>query len=302
MYSKTTIQDQKLIKFSSYLAVIVAIVIMISKSYGWFYTESQSMLASLVDSILDISSSIINLIAIRVSLTPPDDNHRFGHEKFQDLAIFSQSIFFLSSCIFTLFSASKALLYTTSPINNAEGAKIMYFCTIMTLCLVIFQTYVFNKTKSKIIAADKLHYLSDLFTNIIVIISLKFSANYWFLDSILGIAISLYIMHASYKLFKEAIKNLCDEELSIEEKNRIVEIIKNHKEVLGIHELKTRNAANKAFIQFHLEMDGNISLHQAHELSDKISLDILTIFPNSEITIHQDPAGIEQNVNYREKF
>ena len=84
-----------LIKSASYASVAVAFIIMSIKSYAWITTESQSMLASLIDSLLDISSSFINLIAVRIALAPPDDNHRFGHDKFQDLAIFSQSIFFL---------------------------------------------------------------------------------------------------------------------------------------------------------------------------------------------------------------
>ena len=90
----------RLIKIASYVSVSTALLITIAKAYGWLFTESQSMLASLIDSFLDISSSIINLIAIRLSLIPPDDNHRFGHEKFQDLAIFSQSMFLEKLAIF----------------------------------------------------------------------------------------------------------------------------------------------------------------------------------------------------------
>ena len=103
-------RNNRLIKIASYASVTTAVVIMLAKSYAWLATESQSILASLIDSLLDISSSAINLIAIRFSLLPADDNHRFGHEKFQDLAIFSQSMFFFASCLFTLFSSSKALL------------------------------------------------------------------------------------------------------------------------------------------------------------------------------------------------
>ena len=93
----TSLNDNDLIKSASYASVIVAAIIMSIKSYGWVSTGSQSMLAALIDSLLDISSSLINLIAIRIALSPPDNNHRFGHGKFQDLAIFSQSIFFLLS-------------------------------------------------------------------------------------------------------------------------------------------------------------------------------------------------------------
>lgn len=294
--------NNKLVKLASYASVATAIIIMSAKTYGWLITESQSILASLVDSMLDISSSMINLIAIRVSLLPPDDNHRFGHEKFQDLAIFSQSIFFFASCLFTLFSSVKSLFVEPELVNHEMGAKAMYLCVLLTLILVCFQSYVTKKTHSKIISADKLHYFSDLLTNIAVIASIYLSVTYWYIDSLVGIGISLYIMYASYKLFREAIRNLADEEFHPMDKTKILEIVGKSGYARGIHELKTRYAANKPFIQFHLELDGDLSLHEAHEIADSIMASLLKEFPDAEITIHQDPVGLEKDVNYREKI
>jgi cation diffusion facilitator family transporter len=295
-------RNNRLIKIASYASVTTAVVIMLAKSYAWLATESQSILASLIDSLLDISSSAINLIAIRFSLLPADDNHRFGHEKFQDLAIFSQSMFFFASCLFTLFSSSKALFSVPELVNLELGTNIMYFCVFLTFVLVCFQSYVVSKTKSKIISADKLHYFSDFITNIAVIISIYLSATFWYIDALAGIGISLYVMYASYRLFREAIRNLADEEFPQTEKDKILSIISNYHLAKGVHELKTRYAASKPFIQFHLELDGNITLYKAHEMADKLMKDLLEEFPEAEITIHQDPAGLEQDVNYREKI
>ena len=100
-------KDDDLIKSASYASILVAIIIMLIKSYGWAATDSQSILASLIDSCLDITSSAINLVAIRIALRPPDHNHRFGHDKFQDLAIFSQSIFFFASSLFMQVTSPK---------------------------------------------------------------------------------------------------------------------------------------------------------------------------------------------------
>lgn len=294
------LKDNDLIKSASYASVIVAIIIMIVKFFGWMATESQSMLASLIDSLLDITSSLINLIAIRVALLPPDDNHRFGHEKFQDLAIFSQSIFFFASCLFTLFSSCKALFLQKVPENAEFGANIMYVCIFLTFVLVCYQSFVVKRTGSKIIAADKLHYFSDFLTNILVVISLYFSSSFWYLDALAGIGISLYIMSASYFLFRDAMRNLVDEEFHSVDRNRIVKIIKDFPETKGIHELKTRSAGNKSFIQFHLELNGNLSLLEAHEISDKIAGELMKHFPSAEIIIHQDPAGLEKEVNFLE--
>ncbi|HJD68021.1 MAG TPA: cation diffusion facilitator family transporter [Rickettsia endosymbiont of Bembidion lapponicum] len=289
-----------LIKSASYLSVITALIILSVKIYAWFVTDSQSILASLIDSMLDITSSFINLIALRFALQPPDYHHRFGHEKMQDLTLFSQSIFFFASAFFVGFSSIKSLFEKTKPENISDGTMIMYICIFLTIILVLYQTYVIKKTKSDIIKADKLHYFTDLLTNVIVIISLNLSDRFWFVDPLFGVVIALYIFHTSYSLFKKAFKNLVDHELPEQDRQKIIAIINKHRGVKGVHEMKTRYAAQKAFIQCHLEMDGNMSLYNAHEISDEIAFDILQEFPDSEIIIHQDPYGVEEHVNYRE--
>lgn len=296
------LKDNTLIKSASYASVIIASIILIVKIYGWIATESQSLLASLIDSFLDISSSLINLIAVTVALMPPDDNHRFGHEKFQDLAIFSQSIFFFASCLFMLFSSSRALYLGDSPENPDVGVNAMYLCIFLTFILVCYQSYVVKRTGSKIIAADKLHYFSDFLTNVTVVVSLYLSSSVWYIDAVAGIGIALYIMHASYVLFREAIRNLSDEEFSPEERKKIISIVKEFKEAKGLHELKTRSAGSKPFIQFHLELNGSLSLSKAHEISDRIADRLMKKYPGAEIIIHQDPAGLEEEMNDLENF
>ncbi len=295
-------RNNNLVKAASYASVITAFIIMVIKTYGWLATESQSILASLIDSLLDITSSLINLIAIRISMLPPDNNHRFGYDKFQDLAVFSQSIFFFASSMFILFSSSRALIMRVEITNYEIGADLMYLCIFLTLALVCFQSYVVKKTKSRIISADKLHYFSDFITNIAVVVSIYLSAKFWYIDAVVGIFIAFYIIHGSYILFREAIRNLVDGELPKEDKEEILKIVGSFVDAKGVHELKTRYAANKPFIQFHLELDGHLSLYEAHEIADKIMLALLKTFPDAEITIHQDPVDFEEDVKYREKI
>lgn len=286
----TLINHKILIKSASYAAVAVSFIITILKSYTWFATDSQSVLASLVDSLLDISSSVINLIAIRISLAPPDYNHRFGHDKFQDLAIFSQSIFFILSCCFTLFSSLKAIYFREEAMNNLQGVNVMYICIALTFLLVIYQSYVISSTKSKMIAVDKLHYLTDFMTNLAVVASLYISIKLWYIDALIGIAISAYLFFASYKLLREAIKNLSDEEFNDKEREKILQIISTFSQAKGVHELRTRSAGDRSFIQFHLELRGSISLYDAHTISDSIADELAKHFPKAEIIIHQDPV------------
>jgi cation diffusion facilitator family transporter len=151
------------------------------------------------------------------------------------------------------------------------------------------------------IRVDRFHYIADALTDVAVIVSIS-NRSVKFLDPLCAIGIALYIVYGSYMFFKQAFVNLVDEEFPASERQKILEIIAKNPLIKGLHELKTRYAANKPFIQCHIEMDGNISLYEAHIISDKICADLLASFPGGEIIIHQDPAGVETEVDYRENI
>lgn len=293
-----------LLRLASILSFINAAVIMGIKSYGWIVTDSVAVLASFLDAILDILAALVNLIAIRLALSPPDNKHRFGHDKFQDLAVFAQSIFFGVSGLFIIFSSIKKFSHKVELEHYEVGVFIMITSIILNLCLMLFQTYVIKVTNSQIIKADRLHYSADFFTNIAVVISLQISHSFKFdyVDPIFAILIALYIMYGSYQLFTKAIHNLIDAELDDKERSKILKIIAGFAEIKGLHELKTRYAGNKLFIQCHLEMAGTMTLYRAHELTHDIMAKISESFPESEIIIHQDPAGLEGDVKFKENL
>lgn len=295
-----SVANSILLKKAQYYSVATAIIICIIKSYTWVETGSVSVFASLADSLMDVTSSIINMLALKLAMTPPDHNHRFGHNKIEDLAVFGQSIFITLSGFFALYAAWRNLASIEKIADQTMGIYAMIICSLLTSILVIYQEYVINKTKSSIIKADRLHYMSDLLTNIAVIVSLYFSNKISYIDSVFGMIIASYVIFGSYHLFICSIKNLVDEEFSDDERKKIIDIISKHSEIYGVHEMKTRYAGNKPFIQFHLEMDGDMKLSDAHIISDKIVDEILQQFKGAEIIIHQDPAGVEYDKPYTE--
>lgn len=299
--SQNHIHHPELMQKAQYLSVAVALSILTAKVYGWVATDSVSIFASLIDSLLDVSASAINLVAMRMALAPPDHDHRFGHDKIEDLAIFAQSMFFFASGLFTMFVALRRFI-SPEPVESFDtGLGVMVFAMTLTFGLVIYQSYVIKKTHSRIVAADKLHYLVDFLSNMVVVVSIYLSSKWIMVDSICGILIAVYIIHSSYGLFIQASKNLIDQEFSDEERGKILSILAGfNKDVLGVHELKTRHAGRKPFIQFHAEMKKDISLMEAHEISEKIVAAIEEVFQGAEVTVHQDPYGYESNVNYRE--
>lgn len=290
----------KLVRSSFYLAITVGVINVLIKSVAWIGTDSSAIFASLIDSCSDITTSTISLIAVRFALLPADDNHRFGHHKIQDLAVFGQSIFFFGSGVFTMVNAVYRFSLGESISAPDLGLKIMVLSTVLTLLLVLYQNFVVYRTESQIVAADKFHYFTDLLSNVMVIVSIYTSAYYWFIDPALGVVISLYIMYGAGCLFKSSFANLIDEEMGEEERKLILSVIHKCKEIHGVHDLKTRRAGDKAFIQFHLEMDGDKSLYDAHILSDKIVEELHSHFLDCEIIVHLDPEGHEEVVTYRD--
>ena len=285
---------------SSICSLCVVVLIIIAKIYAWFSTNSMAIFSSLLDSMLDFSASLVNLIAVRYSSTPPDDNHRFGHNKIEDIAVFAQAIFFISSGGFMLFECIKRFINPEIVNDVGLGIHIMIFSTLITIGLVVFQSFVIRRTNSNIIKADKLHFITDILTNIVTLISLYLITNFPSVDLICGSFVGVFMLRSSYLLLQKALSNLLDEEFSKEEKNKIIHIINEFPEILGIHDLKTRTAGSKKFIQFHIEINGTTTLLKAHDVSEAIIDKICQAFPESEVIIHQDPAGIEENVQYRD--
>lgn len=289
-----------LAKKSSYYSVVTVIIILIAKIYAWTHTNSVAIFASMLDSFFDLSACLINLFALQYSSLPPDDNHRFGHNKIEDMAIFAQSMFFIGSSFFMLFHCVDRIINPEVIASVDLGIKVIILSIILNLALVAFQSYVINKTKALVVEADKLHFLVDAMANVATLIAL-FTSGYWYGSDILcGILISAYMFYSSYKLFRVSWRNLLDEEFTAGEKQEIIDIIANYKEILGLHELKTRTAGNKKFIQFHIELDGNMTLYEAHKISDAVMHDLESKFPGCEVMIHQDPEGVEENLQYQE--
>jgi ferrous-iron efflux pump FieF len=280
-----------LLRLASYASVGTAAVIIAVKMVGWFMTDSLALLASLVDSVLDIVVSCINLVAIRYALQPPDEEHRFGHGKAEDLAAFTQASFIGFSAVLIAAEAVKRFYVPQVMVNGGIGLWVMVFSTVLTVALVLFQQRVMRVTRSAVIAADSMHYFSDILVNLATMLSLViafFIKSSW-VDPLFAIGIAVYMLKGAWNILQGAFKNLMDHEFNDEDKARITAIIDTHPEVLGVHEMKTRYSGSKPFIQFHLEMDGAISLYKAHRISNDIEHTIKQQFQDAEIFIHQDP-------------
>jgi ferrous-iron efflux pump FieF len=158
-------QAGRLLRLATYASVATATVLIIVKLAAALMTGSVSVLASLVDSMMDVAASLINLLAVHYSLQPPDRDHRFGHGKAEPLAGLAQAAFIAGSALFLILQAVNRLLHPQMIKDAAVGMAVLLFAIVATLALLAFQHYVIRRTESTAIRADALHYATDLLTN-----------------------------------------------------------------------------------------------------------------------------------------
>jgi ferrous-iron efflux pump FieF len=289
--SITTEEAHRLMRRATLFSLIAGIVLVAIKTAAWLMTDSLSLMSSLADSLLDVFASTLNFIAIRYALQPPDDEHRFGHGKAEDLATLAQSTFICGSGAFLIIEGIKRVISPEPVHNSIIGIGVMALSIVLTLSLVIYQRIVARKTSSGAIAADAFHYFIDFLTNASVIGAFAFTSLFGWktADPIVAIGIAAYIIGGAYVIGSKAFQNLMDREFSDTERARIEQIVRTHPEVLGLHDLRTRKSGIYRFIQFHLDLDENITLKRAHVISDSVEELLLKAFPHTEILIHQDP-------------
>ena len=287
----------RLMRRATNASVLVAVILIAAKLAAWLSTGSVAMLASLVDSLLDALASLANLLAVRHALTPADAEHRFGHGKAEALAGLGQAALIAGSALFLIVESIDRLTNPQPVQHGATGIVVMLVSIAFTAALVLYQRRVVRQTGSLAVTADRLHYVGDLLTNAAVIAALLIGTQdrfTWF-DPACALAIAGVIVKSAIDIVRSALDHLMDRELADADRERIREVVLAHPESRDLHDLRTRQSGNQAFIQFHLELDPRITLREAHRISDEIEAQILELFPGAEVIIHQDPAGIVED-------
>lgn len=287
----------RLLRIATVASIVAAAVLIAAKAVAWGITGSVSVLSTLIDSLMDIAASFVNFIAVRNALRPADTEHRFGHGKAEPLAGLGQAAFVGGSSLFLMIEALDRLVSPAPITQQGVGIAVMAFAIVVTVALVSFQSYVVRRTKSLAISADSLHYKGDVLIHASVIVSLLISVYFGinYLDPLFGIGIALYVLWNAWLILQKALHELMDRELDQADRDRIIAIARAHKEVRDIHDLRTRSAGPRSFIQFHLELDKNISLVRAHEISDEVEAKVRAAFPGAGVIIHEDPEGIMEH-------
>ena len=283
----------QLIKLATWASVLVALSLIIIKTWAWDQTQSVSLLASLIDSIMDSAASLINFFAVRYAMAPADKEHRFGHGKAEALAGLVQALLILSS-IGLLLSQTLGRFWDPVMVENTPlGISVMIASMVLTAALIVLQQHVIKRTQSTAIEADSLHYVSDLFMNFGVIIALVLAAyGFYGADPYLALGISAYVVYSAWRIARTAFHLLLDHELSDEERLIITQLALTQPLVLGMHDLRSRQSGHMQFIQLHLDLQEDMLLMHAHDVADALEQRIIGAFPYADVIIHLDPVSV----------
>ncbi len=276
------------------LPIGLSIILVALKAYAWEETDSVSLLSSLLDSVMDILISCLNLGAILYAAKPADDDHRHGHTAIEDIVGLVQASFITASGLFLFYEAAKRFIDPTEVQAPTLGVGVLVISMIIPLCIVIYQKMVLRKTKSVVLEADSLHYLTDLLMNGLIIVSILVASRQglgW-VDPLLAVCIGGYILYSAFEIGARSFNHLMDKEVPQKEFEEILEIIKSHKGTLGYHALKTRTSGSKKFIQLHIDVDANLSLRDAHDVAERLEHKLESAFHDAEVIVHIDPREL----------
>ncbi|MDJ0825566.1 MAG: cation diffusion facilitator family transporter [Rhodobacter sp.] len=274
----------------------VALVLVLAKLWALGQTGALSVAASLADSALDLMVSLGGLAAILYAARPPDEDHAFGHSSAEDLAALGQSVVILVSAGVIAFAAVARLLAgPPGPIRSeASGIAVMGLSIALTLALVLWQRRVIRSTGNRVVRADQLHYMGDLIPNVGAILSLAASA--WLglgqIDNIVALGAAAMLVAGSLRIGKGAWDALMDRSADPAMIAGIEALARDWPGVRGFHDLKTRTAGSRVFVNLHIELDGAQSLEDAHATGAALRRAIVAAYPQADVIIHKDPAGV----------
>jgi len=282
-------------RLASGISLAVAAILVVVKLAAWIFTGSVAMLSSAMDALVDTAASVATFFGVRYAERPPDHDHRFGHGKGEAVAGFTQATL-LAGAALALAAQSAERLFFPEPVQLLGlGLGVIIVGLLAAAGLVAMQTWVVRRTGSTAISADRAHYATDVAVNLAVLVALGVTrlTGWQRVDPIFALAISGYMLWSSRTIAQEALKQLLDHELSTQERQRIAETVLACSDVRGLHDLRTRHAGDRIFVEFHLEVDGHLTIDEGHAVGDAAEASVERLFPTTvEVTAHLEPAGI----------
>jgi cation diffusion facilitator family transporter len=288
MFSKTA---------AARISVISNTSLVIIKFVAGFISGSVSVISEAIHSMMDLLAAIIAFFSVKVSDTPADERHPYGHGKYENVSGVIEAFLIFIAAIWIIYEAISKLVHPVPLEKAGIGMFVMFISAIINYFVSQNLYKVARKTESIALEADALHLKTDIYTSLGVAIGLLliYITGIKLIDPIVAILVACLILKESYNLLKRAYSPLLDTAISMDELKDIRSSIL--KSGYSFHDLKSRQSGNIRFIEFHLEMPGEMPLKEAHKICDEIEDDIKNKTPNIQISIHVETREGSTHLN-----
>jgi ferrous-iron efflux pump FieF len=275
------------------VAVAAAAFLVALKGVGAWITGSLALGSAALDSLIDLFISGANFLVLRRSAKPPDEDHAYGHGKFENLAALGQGLILLGAAVSLVWTGVHRLLEGGVPRETGLGLGVLAISMAVSFGVARTLQWAADHSGSPALKADSLHYATDLWVNgaaVLALLVIRFTG--WApADPIVAMAVAGYVFKSAASLLLEAMGDLSDRGLPGEDLRRIREVVSRFApEVVGMHDLKTRRSGGQVFIEFHLEIPRTATFEEAHDLMVRVLRAVEGEMPRSKVFVHGDPV------------
>lgn len=272
-----------------YRVLVLNLAVAFAKIGLGYATGAVSIVSDGFHSLTDSASNVVALVGVAVARQPPDDNHPYGHRKYETMASLGILVFLVLVLVEVLSAAADRLINGGTPRVFPEGIALMAGTLIVNLFVVSYEMREGRRLHSEVLRADAKHTRSDVLTSGAVLGAL---VGVWWgyplLDPLAALLVAGFIGHACWSIAQEASRILADEVVIPEAEVRAV--VQSVADVLGCEKIRTRGSADHAFLDLHLWLDGGMSLQDAHATSHVVKDKLMNQFPQlADVVIHIEP-------------
>lgn len=278
-------------KKASLFGIVGNLFLLIIKGIVGFMSSSQSMIADSVNSAGDILSSLMTFIGNKIASRPSDDDHNLGHGKAEYIYSMLISVVMILVAGKILIDSFFSFIKQEKYISSIWLIIVCIITIIVKACLYLYTRKISKKYNNLLVDANSKDHRNDcIITTFNLISCLLSTRGIYFLDGVVGMIISLWIMVTSFQIFKESYDVLMDKSLSIETREKVLKIIRKNKQIKKINHFNATPVGYRYQISFTIFVDGNMSTFESHEIADNLEREIARKLPEIYLTvIHVNP-------------
>ena len=287
-------------KFVAGLSITSNVILSVLKIITGIFSGSLSIISEAIHSISDFFASVLTFFSVIKSSQPADNDHPYGHGKYEDMAGFIEGILIIAASFFIIYEATKKIIFGIDiDTENTLGITVMFIAVILNIIVSSLLFKVAKETNSISLYADGEHLRTDVYSSLGVLLGLILIkiTNYSILDPIIAILVAVTIFRAGYTISKKASSNLLDHSLPEENIDKIKQIIQTYSDRATLKDgsIKARQVGPTKDIDLILQFPENTSICQCHNICDEIEKQIQQLYPNCSISIHAEPICYKRN-------